>query len=335
MRILGAALCLGSVLLCACHKAPSDTDKAPQAPASDAKSAAGGKPETEGKEAASEGVVVLTPEQVEKLGLVTQAAQSVEYREETAGYGLVVPHDGIAQAAADLATAQAAERQSRSALERAKQLSGTPGAVSAEVDEAAVRQAAVDAAALTLTMARLSSTVGRNPPWQKGENDAILRDLASGRIKLLRATFPLGALSGGTPASLRAAHIGATAPDAGSRTRVVWNAPADAGVPGRSFFALLKDSDAAEGERLRVWAPTEAVVSGVVVPIAAVVMSADKYWCYVEKKPGTYLRTQIETSRPIAEGYVATEGIAAGDKIVTTAAAQLLAAESKTDSEPD
>ncbi len=334
MRILGAALCLGSALLCGCHKAPSGTAEAPQASAADTKSAAGEKPGTEGKEAASEGVV-LSPEQVGKLGLVTQAAQSVEYREETAGYGLVVAHDGIAQAAAELATAQAAERQSRSALERAKRLSGTPGAVSAEVDEAAVRQAAVDAAALTLTMARLSSTVGRNPPWKKGENDAILRDLASGRIKLLRATFPLGALSGGTPASLRAARIGASAPDRAATTHVVWNAPADAGVPGRSFFALLKDSDAAEGERLRVWAPTEAVVSGVVVPVAAVVMSADKYWCYVEKKPGTYVRTQIDTSRPITEGYVATEGVAAGDKIVTTAAAQLLAAESKTDSEPD
>lgn len=322
MRILGAALCLGSALLCGCHKAPSGSAEAPPAPAADA------------KEATNEGVV-LTPEQVEKLGLVTQAAQSVEYREETAGYGLVVAHDGIAQAAADLATAQAAERQSRSALERAKRLSGTPGAVSAEVEDAAVRQTAVDAAALTLATARLSSIVGRNPPWKNDENDAILRDLASGRIKLLRATFPLGALSGGTPASLRAAHIGASAPDARATTHVVWNAPADAGVPGRSFFALLKDSDAAEGERLRVWAPTEAVVSGVVVPVAAVVMSADRYWCYVEKKPGTYVRTQIDTSRPVTEGYVATEGIAAGDKIVTTAAAQLLAAESKTDSEPD
>jgi len=116
---------------------------------------------------------------------------------------------------------------------------------------------------------------------------------------------------------------------------VVWDAPADATVPGRSFFALLKGSDAGEGERLLVWAPIGESVAGVVVPADAAVLSEGKYWCYLEKKTGTFVRTEIDTARPVPEGYFVTEGVAAGDKVVTTAAGQLLARESNSGSEPD
>jgi len=365
---ISAAVCLSSLLLWGCHKAPPTAAEA--APASDGKTGesakpAGGKEEANGKEEASEGVV-LTPDQVEKLGLATQTAQSSQYTEEASGYGVVVPHDTIAQAAAELVTAQATQRQSQSALSRAKRLSGTPGAVSADVEEAAVHQAAVDTAALTLTTQRLSTTLGMKPPWKIGENSPILQDLASGRIKLVRVTFPLGALSGGIPASLRAAHIGgagkpakaekadkaddkadktdkaddkaakaAKADDKGWKMNTVWDAPADATVPGRSYFALLKGSDAGEGERLLVWAPIGETASGVVIPAAAAVMSEGKYWCYVEKKPGTYVRTEVDTGVPTADGYFVTEGVAAGDKVVITAAGQLLAKESNSGAESD
>ena len=234
--------------------------------------------------------MTLTPDQVEKLGVATQPARAIEYREEAAGYGVVVNHESIAQAAAELATAQAAERLSSSALLRAKKLDGTTGAVSADVEDTAVQKAQVDAAALTLTTRRLSSMFGMKPPWSSGGGDAALQELASGKIKLVRVTFPLGLLSGAAPASLRAAHIGANKPGMGWKMNVVWDAPADASIPGRSFFAQLMGSDAGEGERLQVWAPVGEPTSGVVIPAAAAVMSDGKYWCYVEKKPGT-LRT--------------------------------------------
>jgi len=331
---LGVALCLGYLLLCGCHKTPPGAAEGPPGPAADATPAATAESPAAGKEEANEGVV-LTPEQVEKLGLVAQTEQSTEYREQIAGYGVVVAHETIGQAVAELATAQAAERQSRATLAREQQLSGTPGAVSAEVEDAAVHQAAVDAAALALAMQRLSSTLGSKPPWKSNVANATLQDLANGRVKLLRVTFPLGALSTGTPASLRAARIGAVKPDAGWTMHEVWNAPADASVPGRSFFALLKGTDAAEGERLQVWAPIGPAVSGSVIPTSAVVMSDSKYWCYVEKKPGTYVRTEIDTSRPAAGGYFVTDGVRTGDKVVTSAAGLLLAKESASGAESD
>lgn len=345
-RAACVALAAGCLLASACHKttppagepAPPEAKtagsaKAPPAKAeADSKDTADGKDKAEGKDKADEGVT-LTPDQVEKLGVVTQAAEATDYSEEAAGFGVVVSHDTIAQAAAELATAQATERLSRSSLSRTKKLAGTPGAMSADVQEAAAQKAEVDAAALTLTNQKLSSTLGMKPPW-KSEKDPILQDLASGKIKLVRVTFPLGALIGGAPARLRAAHIGAK-PGAGWKINVVWDAPADASVPGRSFFALLKGSDAGEGERLQVWAPIGESVSGVVIPAAAAVMSEGKYWCYVEKKPGTFERVELDTSKPTPDGYFVSKGVAAGDKVVTTAAGQLLAKESASGAEPD
>jgi hypothetical protein len=312
-----AAIVAVCSLLGACHRAPP----------------AGGAPAGT-PESAAEGVS-LTPAQIEKLGLVTQPAQPTEYSQHASGYGVVVGHDTIAQAVAELTTARATEQQSRSALKRAQQLSGTPGAVSADVEESAAQKAAVDAAAMTLTSERLTSTLGMNPPWQNRDQDPTLQDLARGRIKLLRATFPLGALSGSAPRSLRAARLGVTQPDLGWKVSVVWEAPADSNIPGRSYFALLKGADAGEGERLTVWAPVGESQRGVVIPAAAVVMSEGKYWCYLQKKPGTFVRVEIDATRPAADGYFVSAGIGAGDAIVVTAAGQLLAKELGAGAEPD
>jgi hypothetical protein len=328
-RLVFAAVCL---LLCACHKAPPDVAGSPAAGSPAAGSPAAEAPSEAAK--AEEGVT-LTAEQIEKLGILTQPAQSIDYSDETTGYGVVVSHDVIAQAVAELATAQANAQLSRAALARARRLAGTPGAVSADVEEAAAQKAAVDAAALTLTIQRMSTIVGMNPPWKNGNRGAFLHNVADGRIKMVRVTFPLGALGGGIPTSLRATHIGASKPGADWKMNTVWDAPADPSVPGRSFFSMLKGSDAVEGERLQVWAPIGTSVSGVALPAEAAVMSDGKYWCYVEKKPGTFVRIQIDTDKPTADGYFVNEGIRAGDKVVTTAAGQLLAKETGSAAEPE
>jgi multidrug efflux pump subunit AcrA (membrane-fusion protein) len=203
--------------------------------------------------------------------------------------------------------------------------------------ETSARQVATDAAAVTLAERRLSTVIGGGPLALTG---ALLQDLASGQVKLLRATFALGTLEGATPGSLRAAHLGTSSPGApqtpGWNLHPVWNAPADASLPGRSFFALLKGSDAAEGERVLVWAPASGSAQrGVLIPAAALVISEGKYWCYVETKPGVYLRREVATDRPVGDGYVVTQGFAAGERLVTAAAGLLLARELNPSTEAD
>lgn len=299
----------------------------------DSKADAEDKKSDEGAEKGKEGVT-LTPAQLDKLGVTIQAAQAVEYRAESAGYGVVLDHQTIAQAVADLQTAEATAQFSKSSLERARQLHGTPGAMSADLEQTAQQKAAVDSAALTLTTEKLSSTWGMHPPWKNNIRDSRVQALAHGSTQLVRVTFPLGSLPG-NPDELHGGRVGSSRPEATASMHPVWVAPADTTIPGRSFFAMLPAGTVAEGERLQVWAPTGQPVSGALIPTAALVMNGGKFWCYLEKEPGTLVRVEVDTDRPMSGGYVVTEGIKAGDKIAISAVSQLLAKETGSSEEPD
>lgn len=334
-RILAAITC-GTVLCSSgCHRAPSDDAKSVDANEAQAPVVKADQPKAE-----AEGVT-LPQEQIDKLGIVTQPAKPADYSAEIAGYGLVLPHDTVAGAVAELTTAELTGKQTRAALARAQSLNGTPGALSAEVEETASRQSSADAAAELLAARRLSAIIGRSPAWKAADDKSMLQGLADGKIKLLRATFPLGTVHGLAPKTLRAAHLDAIQSDSpqtalGTKLTSIWDAPADASVPGRSFFALLTGREYAEGERVLVWAPGAGPVqAGVLVPAAAVLMSNGRYWCYVEKTAGNFLRVAVDTSRPLADGYVVTEGIEPGDKVVTSAAGLLLARETNSDADAD
>jgi membrane fusion protein, multidrug efflux system len=297
-----------------CRQAPS----AAQAPAVDA---------TEKASPAAEGVT-LKPEEIEKAGIRTTTLAASSHAPESTGYAVVITRETIAQAVADLTSAAAVERQSRSALTRARSLAGTPGAMPIETQEAAERQAAVDHAAFVLAERRLSATYGQSSPWKDNYGSPLLASLARGDSKLARVTFPLGALGSTVPAKLRLTHIGEAAQGSKSiETLAVWSAPADATIPGRSFFAILEGGDASEGERLIAHAAVGAAENGVVVPYSAAVISAGKYWCYIERKPGLFVRAEMDPNMPTDEGYFVKEGIEPGAQVVTTSAGLLLARE--------
>jgi hypothetical protein len=306
------------LLAAGCHPAASNSEEQEaKAPARDSK-------EKPGEEAAA---VRLAPEEAAKAGIRTTPAAAMQHTPETTGYAVVITREAFAQAIADLNTAAAVERQSRAALARSKSLAGTPGAMPVEAQEAAERQATVDRAALMLAERRLTAAYGQNPPWKTNFASPELAALASGALKLARVSFPLGALGSGVPTTLRLTHIGA-APNARTiESHEIWSAPADASLPGRSFFAILKGQDVSEGERLLAHAPADGAEPGVVIPLDAVVMSGGKYWVYVEEQPDHYVRTEIDPGAPVDGGYFVKQGLAAGSRIVTSSAALLLARE--------
>jgi hypothetical protein len=316
-----ALLCCALMALSACHEAaPEKAGTAGEGKANTAAKAG----ESKEKQAS----VSLSPEQIEKIGVRTDAARSVDYAEETAGYGTVLPHESIAQAAAELSVAQAAQKHSRLGLARTQRLSGTPGAMSADVEETNARQLAVDTAALNLAKQRLSAAYGQQPPWSHGANLGLLQALADGSMQLVRVTFPLGSLPEQVPKTLQASRLGVAASGKRRKLGLIWPAPADATVPGRSFFSVLRAGELGEGERLIVWAPIGAAQPGVWIPAEAAVISDGKYWCYLEDTPGTFVRTEIDSGKPFENGYVVMQGVKAGDKVVIRGAAQLLAQES-------
>jgi hypothetical protein len=313
-------VCLALALLSACNRS---------APPPAADEAAATTPEE------TESGVKLTPAEVKKMGIVSTSAAATTAVSETSGYAVVLTHDVIAQAVADVDTAEASARQSRAALARARNLEGTPGAFSAESQETAQRQAAADETALVLARRKLSATFGLGQPWKDNERSKVLDAVANGTIKLVRATFPLGALPGAVPRTLQLARPDWSGKAERWKTSTVWAAPADATIPGRSLFALLPGTDVGEGERLDVWAAVDAAESGVLIPEAAVVISEGKYWCYVEKQPGVFTRIPIDAGRPIPGGYFVKEGIAAGESVVMASAGLLLAHETNPSTEAE
>jgi hypothetical protein len=278
----------------------------------------------EAKPDKSEEGVTLKPEEVTALGIVTGEARSVRRAPEVSGFAVVVAREPLAQGLAELRTAIAAHRQSLAALERNRRLAGTPGAMPADTQEAAQRQAAADEATLELARQRLLATFGQDAPWKNPESSPELGALTGGRSRLVRVTFPLGALAS-DPQVLRLARLDQAA--TGWMSHTVWRAPADGAVPGRSYFALLQGSEPGEGDHLLAWAATGEPEAGVLVPASAVIISGGRFYCYLEKAPGTFVRTEIDPNRPMDGGYFASKGITAGNRIVTSAAGQLLARE--------
>jgi hypothetical protein len=324
--------------LVGCHKAPAGeaTPATGKVATADAKEPADAKDKGDEKDAdaAGEGVA-LKPEEVETMGIETAEAQATESAPEVQGFGVVLPHETIATAVAEVRTAIAAERQSHAALERTHRLAGTPGAMPAETQETAERQAIADQAALELARQKLSSSFGLNPPWKSSDNNAQLRSLAGGESKLVHVTFPLGLLGDTDPNNIRLTRIDGAQGGKSWPSNIVWHAPADATVPGRSYFAILKGHELGEGDHLLAWTPVGATEKGVTVPASAAVISNGKFYCYVEEKAGTFVRTEFDPGHPTADGYFVKDAISAGDKIVTHAAGQLLARETNPSKEPE
>lgn len=312
-----AAIGLALLPTAGCRRAPSDKG--------DSVANAEGKT-AEGKTVQRRGVT-LTQGEVEKAGIRTTLVAATMRAPESMGYAVVVTREAIAQALAELSTAAAVEHQSRTVLARDRRLAGTPGATPIESQEAAERQATVDHAALVLAQRRLSATYGRNAPWKDDYNSRELSALASGENKLARITFPLGTLGSSIPVKLRFVRVGEGHGSQGTESAAVWSAPADASIPGNSYFAVLSGNAISEGERLLAYAPTGAAETGVVVPLSAVLVADGKYWCYVEQRPGFFVRAEIDDHMPTDAGYFVKDGVAVGARVVTTSAGQLLARE--------
>jgi hypothetical protein len=277
--------------------------------------------------------VELTPEQAARIGIVTTPVQSARYAGTAEGFGAILSHDVVAQAAAELHTSVAASRLSDAALARAKRLAGTPGALGADAVENAERQQAADQSAVQLARRKLTSLLGVAFPFHGGA-DSELEKLADGTHKLARVTFPVDAAITGVPTALRLSSIDAAAGSAWN-AHTVWAAPQDPTLPGRSLFAILTDSTVAEGARVRAQAQSDAAIAGVVVPEPAVVVADGLYWCYVKKNEDAYRRVAIDTGRPLGEGYFVADGIAPGEEVVTAGAGSLLARELNASTEPE
>ena len=271
--------------------------------------------------------VVLTGEQIEHLDIQTSVIAAAVYVPQLQGFGVVVRFDELAQAESEVETAEAAARQSASALARARKLNVAHFA-SGEALDAAKKQAETDDALLALAKRKESVTYGRGAPWKTpAERRKIFDSLAKGEKTLVRVTFAGDGMPVEPPGSIGVRRLVNRQAQVEIKSEMVWDAPADASMPGRSLFALMPGGALAEGERLLAFADSGARVSGVLIPETAIVMSDGKIWCYVAEANGSFGRRPVDTTRALPGGYFAGDGFRVGEAVVTQGQSLLLAYE--------
>ena len=141
---------------------------------------------------------------------------------------------------------------------------------------------------------------------------------------LVQMTMPSGATFG-TPKTISLEIAGGTRTEASlvstfprvdpriQGTSFLYIAPAHLGLtPGVNLLAHLS-----VGSRMK----------GLIVPTSAVVWSEGKAWAYQQTASDRFTRRAVSTDAPIEKGFFVTQGLSAGDRVVTHGAQALLSEE--------
>lgn len=273
-------------------------------------------------------IVTLSGPQLSRLDVRVAPATAATYTPRVHGYGVVLDLGALAAADAGVATAEAAARQSAADLARARALYAQDGAVSKQSLDAAEKQAASDQTSLVLARRQEVVQFGPQLPWRGDHGKgSIVGELTSGHAVLVRVTFPLDSVGAALPPEIAVAHLGADANGARWTTTRIWAAPADPTIPGRAFFALVSGSSLQSGEHVLAYAPTGASRSGYLIPTAAMILNAEKAWCYVQLAPGAFQRLQLDPELTLPGGYFTPSPVVRGRSVVVRGTGLLLARE--------
>jgi hypothetical protein len=292
---------------------------------------------TEGADAIG---VALDADEQEKLGVSVAPLEAAQFQGEIEGPGIVLSVQPIAQAVADVATAEAAANASAAALKRAKGLFDAGTAISAEAVEAAERQAVTDAANLALARTKASVAFGANAPWLDAKRRAaILRKLSASSAAVVQASFPAG-LGDGQDSTLTIRKVGVAPGGRSWRATDVWIGPADPAVPGPTLFGYVDNAKGlAQGDHIIAAVATSETFDGVVVPASAIVIAGGAAWCYVVENSDHFVRKEVDLGRPSGSGYFQAtnqaDGLKPGATIVVGGAGLLLARETGGGEEED
>jgi|SRR5579871_667169 len=271
--------------------------------------------------------VVLTGTDYEKLGARTAPAARATYQAEVRGYGVVLSAAPLAQADANIESAQASVGQSEAVLAHAQALFRT-SSVSLEALQAAEKTATANEVQLALAERQEVALYGEAAPWQGPPRDeTIVGKISSGGAVVVQATFPLDVHITAVSPRFTLTHLNEELTASSATTSTIWRAPADPTIPGQSFFALVEGSSLSQGERVLVHAPAGEPESGVLIPADAVVIAGPKAWCYVLEAPLTFRRVEVDINRPLNGGYFIPSGVRPGQAVLVKGTGLMLARE--------
>jgi hypothetical protein len=265
------------------------------------------------------GRVTLAPEVVAAAGIETVRVERVTATPDVEAFGRVLDPLPLVEALHARAAARSAAAVAAAEYERVERLHRQDqNASTRDVETARV---ALDRARVELADASARVAL----VWGSGlDADALADDLVAGRAAIVRIDLPAGEHVVSPPATVSLAPL--ARPDQLVRARVLGPAPTtDPQLQGDAYLALVAEGRPAVGTALRAAVPRQAEpLTGVGVPRAAILWSEGRAIVYVETSPGVFERRDVTLVAPLAGGSLVSDGVAAGDRVVTSGAAQLL-----------
>lgn len=263
------------------------------------------------------------------IGLQLKSLESTALPQEKTAYGELLDPDSLITLYSDLAAAEFALTASRAEYERLKVLHEKSRTASRRALESAEAQYRTDALRVRTARRRIIDDWGASlADIDAASRESLLDRLVRRQTVLARVQLPAReALSAG-PTSAAIVAFGAD----GRRLQadeVVVAPKVDAQLQGQAFLLRF---DSPEGD-LRPGASVTAYLRvpgeprrAVVLPRASVIRFEGQAWVYVRHDEETFARRAVELDRPTAAGWLATDGISAGEEVVV-AGAQLLLSE--------
>ena len=99
-------------------------------------------------------------------------------------------------------------------------------------------------------------------------------------------------------------------------------------VQGEAYLGIITDEPPAPGAALFATLESRAApATGVSVPAEAILWSEGRPIVYEGVSPKTFERRSVTLGARQGDAWIVTEGVAAGENVVTTGAVQLLSAE--------
>jgi hypothetical protein len=267
--------------------------------------------------------VTIDAETQTRIGLKIESPTAAQWQPEVKGYGTVIDAATLAAAVMSLETARAAADVSGKELERTKTLGDN---VSARTLETAKGDAQRDAVALQ------SATVKFKQDWGStlaadGELAKIQAAMADGSAALVRVDLPAGENLSSPPTSARIIAL----TDESKAVTGEFSGATDGVNPQtqtRSYFFLVKNQPLPAGAAVTGYLRIAGdPVSGVIVPVGAILRHEGKGWAYEQTDTNQFLRVEVPLDKLTDGGWFVSEDLSATNRIITEGAQTVLSAE--------
>jgi len=270
----------------------------------------------------------LNKEAQEHSGIKVAALEAVETKPEIKAYGRVLDPSILATQFVDIGTAQAALAASRKEHERLKALNAQNQNVSARSLEAAEAIVKRDEIALDAARAKLKLTWGETIASSK-DLAGFVDSLVSLRAALVRIDVPLGESINVLPSGGRIGPVNAETNLVDAKVLGIATS-ADLQSQGQGFLFLVEGARFLPGASVigYVQIPGESR-KGVLLPASAIVRYEGEAFVYVQESDEKFVREEVKLDTPLKNGWLVADGLKAGEKVVVSAAQQLLSEELK------